>query len=245
MDRPLIFVVDDESKIRRLVAVNLESSGFDVMTADDGRRALEVLQHSDHKPDLIVLDVMMPGLDGLEVLKVIRQHSPVPVIIVSAKNDVRTKMEGFRLGTDDYLTKPFSIEELIMRIKAILRRSHKVDESASVASQCEIRNGPIRLVKASRKCFIRDQEIRLNDKEWRLLEILMKDPGAVIPHEKLLGAVWGVEFSSEVQYLRVCFARIRKKFEDIGFDGSVISAYSGVGYILRDLRDEDEDSFQS
>ena len=117
MDRPLIFVVDDESKIRRLVAVNLESSGFDVMTADDGRRALEVLQHSDHKPDLIVLDVMMPGLDGLEVLKVIRQHSPVPVIIVSAKNDVRTKMEGFRLGTDDYLTKPFSIEELIMRIR--------------------------------------------------------------------------------------------------------------------------------
>ena len=242
MDRPLIFVVDDESKIRRLVAVNLESSGFYVMTADDGHRALAVFQHSNPKPDLIVLDVMMPGLDGMEVLKVIRQHSPVPVIIVSAKNDVRTKMEGFRLGTDDYLVKPFSIEELIMRIKAILRRSQQTEKTKTL-SQEEIRNGPIRLMKSSRKCFIRDQEIRLNDKEWRLLEILMKDPGAVIPHEKLLGAVWGAEFSGEVQYLRVSFARIRKKFEDIGFDGSVISAYSGVGYILRDLRDEDADGF--
>lgn len=239
MDRPLIFIVDDESKIRRLVAVNLESSGFDVMTADDGKRALEVLQHTDVKPDLIVLDVMMPGLDGLEVLKIIRSHSPIPVIIVSARNDVRTKIEGFRLGTDDYIVKPFSIDELIMRIKAILRRSHKVEETS--CAQTEIKNGPIRLIKSSRKCFIRDQEVRLNDKEWRLLEILMKDPGAVIPHEKLLTAVWGVEFSTEVQYLRVCFARIRKKFEDIGFDGSVISAYSGGGYILRDLRDEEED----
>ena len=226
MDRPLIFIVDDESKIRRLVAVNLESSGFDVMTADDGKRALEVLQHTDVKPDLIVLDVMMPGLDGLEVLKIIRSHSPIPVIIVSARNDV-------------YIVKPFSIDELIMRIKAILRRSHKVEETS--CAQTEIKNGPIRLIKSSRKCFIRDQEVRLNDKEWRLLEILMKNPGAVIPHEKLLTAVWGVEFSTEVQYLRVCFARIRKKFEDIGFDGSVISAYSGVGYILRDLRDEEED----
>ena len=140
MDRPLIFVVDDESKIRRLVAVNLESSGFDVMTADDGHRALEVFQHSNPKPDLIVLDVMMPGLDGMEVLKVIRQHSPVPVIIVSAKNDVRTKMEGFRLGTDDYLVKPFSIEELIMRIKAILRRSQQTEKTKTL-SQEEIRNG--------------------------------------------------------------------------------------------------------
>lgn len=182
---------------------------------------------------------MMPGLDGLEVLKIIRSHSPIPVIIVSARNDVRTKIEGFRLGTDDYIVKPFSIDELIMRIKAILRRSHKVEETS--CAQTEIKNGPIRLIKSSRKCFIRDQEVRLNDKEWRLLEILMKDPGAVIPHEKLLTAVWGVEFSTEVQYLRVCFARIRKKFEDIGFDGSVISAYSGVGYILRDLRDEEED----
>lgn len=132
MDRPLIFIVDDESKIRRLVAVNLESSGFDVMTADDGKRALEVLQHTDVKPDLIVLDVMMPGLDGLEVLKIIRSHSPIPVIIVSARNDVRTKIEGFRLGTDDYIVKPFSIDELIMRIKAILDAATKLRKPAAL-----------------------------------------------------------------------------------------------------------------
>lgn len=124
-----------------------------------------------------------------------------------------------------------------MRVQAILRRTQRLDTSSNSAND-ELANGPIRLIKSSRKCFVGDKEIKLNDKEWRLLEVLMKNPGAVITHEKLLTSVWGVEFGSEVQYLRVSFARIRKKFEEVGFQGGVISAYSGVGYILRDFRGE-------
>ena len=122
-ERPLILIADDESKIRRVVAANLERSGFDVCSADDGRRALEIFEHADPKPDLLVLDVMMPEKDGFEVLEAVRKVSGVPVILLTAKGEVVDKMRGFSLGADDYLTKPFSLEELQARILAVLRRT--------------------------------------------------------------------------------------------------------------------------
>lgn len=233
-ERPLIMVVDDETKIRRLLANNLENYGFDVMTAADGAHAVEVFVKAPTRPDLIVLDVMLPGMDGFECANRIRRVQDVPIIFLSARNESTYKMKGFESGADDYVTKPFSVEELVCRIKAVLRRIAS-NANSGAATVREIANGPLRLNPTSRQCWGSDEEIHLTDTEFRLLMTLMKNPGTVMTHEHLLRTVWGSEAIGEFQYLRVAFARIRAKLEDAGLEGGVISAYSKVGYILRDL----------
>lgn len=233
VDRPLILVVDDETKIRRLLATNLEVHGFDVMTAADGALALEVYTKSMPRPDLIVLDIMLPGMDGFECAQKIHQIEDVPIIFLSARNEPTYKTNGFETGADDYVTKPFSVDELVYRIKAVLRRA--AGSRVTVAGHEEISNGPMRLCPATRQCWINNEEIHLADTEFRLLHVLMKEPGSVMTHEYLLRSVWGGEAIGELQYLRVSFARIRRKLEEAGLEGGVISSYSRVGYILRDL----------
>lgn len=231
MNRPLILIVDDESKIRRLVAQNLELEGFDVQTASDGNQALEVLLRSPDRADLILLDLMMPEMDGMEMLKRLRKFSDVPVIILSAKDERPTIIEGFREGADDFVAKPFYIEELLERIRAVLRRGTRKEPSEEIRRE-EVQCGPIRLLLKQRRCIVREEDVRLTDREFRLLLELMRHPEEVLTHEHLLCTVWGDEYRGEVQYLRVTFARIRKKFEKFGFDASFIAAYSSVGYIL-------------
>ena len=226
MDRPLIFIVDDESKIRRLVAVNLESSGFDVMTADDGKRALEVLQHTDVKPDLIVLDVMMPGLDGLEVLKIIRSHSPIPVIIVSARNDVRTKIEGFRLGTDDYIVKPFLPKELVARTIALLRRCYREDGMIVQLEHAK--------VDFSRAEVIRGGErLPLTGKEHDILLMLYNNAGRVISLDRLCEAVWGDNRYGYENSLMAHIRHIREKIEKDPSRPVSLITVKGLGYKLK------------
>lgn len=237
MDRPLILVVDDESKIRRLIAANLETLGFDVCAAGDGEQALEVFRTCSPPPDLVILDLMMPGLDGLAALERLRAQSDVPVILVTARNEGQDKMRGFAGGADDYITKPFALDELLARVQAVLRRARRAPGAASVASD-ELINGPLRIKLRAHACWAAGQEIRLANTEFRLLATLMAQPGAVMTHEHLLHAVWGAAHIGEVQYLRVAFARIRRKLAQAGLDRSLISAYSGVGYVLRDLRDD-------
>ena len=233
MERDFIMLVDDEAKIRRLVASNLQDYGFDVVTAATGEVALKSFKEALPKPDLVLLDVMMPGMDGFECARQMRLIDPaVPVIFLSARNERSFKMQGFGVGADDYITKPFSVEELAARIHAVLRRSKA---AGGAVSHKELVNGPLRLDLSARRAWVGECEMRLARTEFQLLWVLMKQPGAVVPHEQLLASVWGDAHRGEVQYLRVACARIRRKLEEAGLEGGVISAYSGVGYILRDL----------
>lgn len=231
--RPLILIADDESKIRRVVAANLERSGFDVCTADDGERALEVFRHADPKPDLLVLDLMMPEKDGFEVLEAVRKVSGVPVILLTAKGEVVDKMRGFSLGADDYLTKPFSLEELQARILAVLRRTGRVQD---VETETLV-NGPLVMVPARRVCRFEANDVKLSDTEFRLLAKLMERPGHLFTHEDLLRTVWGPDAVDDLPLLRVTLTRIRKKLQTAGADGPVIASYSGVGYLLDDYNE--------
>ena len=227
----LILVVDDETKIRRLISTNLAFEGFDVVQAEDGKRALEVFNHSLNKPDLILLDLMMPEMDGMAMLKQLRRYSDVPVIILSAKDERPTIIEGFREGADDFISKPFYIQELLERIRAVLRRSQRV-KSVQKPAQEVLVSGNLSLNLSQRDCMVGDEHVKLTDREFRLLFELMKHPGEVLTHERLLRAVWGDEYIGEVQYLRVTFARIRGKLEQAGLTRDVIGAYSSVGYLL-------------
>lgn len=233
--KPLIMVVDDETRIRRLMATNLERSGFDVMSASDGALAVEMFSKADPKPNLVLLDIMMPDMDGMECAARLRAISQIPIIFISAKSDNISKLRGFELGADDYVTKPFSIEELLARIRAVLRRC---TQKAAAAVSDRIENGPLTLLKESRTLRANGREVHLTMTEYKLLAALMEKPGAIFSHGELLCKVWGADKTSEVQYLRVAFAKIRRKFEEIGLEGGIISAYSSLGYVLRDMRDD-------
>ena len=159
---PLILVVDDESKIRRLLTKELEANGFDVVCAGDGEQALEVFAQSDPSPDLVLMDVMMPGMDGFECAERLSKLANVPIIFLSARNEPSFKLRGFDSGADDYITKPFLTEELIARIRAVMRRAHTSEEHNA---QREYRNGPMRLSESSRSLWINDREVKLADSE--------------------------------------------------------------------------------
>lgn len=232
-DRPLILIADDESKIRRLLASNLEFEGFDVVCAGDGEQALEVFEKAVEKPEAIVLDIMMPGVDGLEVLKRIRKTSSVPVVLLSAKDEKPTVLEGFREGADDFVPKPFYMEELVARLRAVLRRSRHEEKRTEI---CELVNGSLRINPVKCQCWVNENPVKLTSTEFKLLLEMIKRPGEVLTHERLLRLVWGEEYIGEVQYLRVAFTRIRRKLEEAGLESGVIVAYSSVGYILADLR---------
>lgn len=235
---PLIMIVDDESKIRRLVASNLERAGYDVLSAADGMHALEIFTLQNPKPDLILMDVMMPEMDGFECAKAIQSESDIPFIFMTAKTDSSSKLKGFELGADDYVCKPFSMEELLARIKAVLRRTQtRLGTSDPLLTY--LINGPIAICLEKRECRLNGQIVHLSDTEFRLLAVFLKDPGVLHEHDELLHKVWGAGAVGEVQYLRVACTRLRRKFEEAGLEGGLISAYSGVGYILRDLRDDE------
>ena len=237
----LILIVDDETKIRRIVASNLERAGYDVISAADGMHALEILELQSPKPALVLMDVMMPEMDGFECACRIRELGETPIIFMTAKADSNSKLKGFNLGADDYVCKPFSMEELLARIKAVLRRTQAKNNS-SASEFTWLVNGPIRICIEKRQCIFNGREVHLGDIEFRLLSLFVKDPGVLHEHNELLNKVWGANALGEVQYLRVACARLRRKFEDAGLEGGIISAYSGVGYVMRDLRDEDQEA---
>ena len=233
--RTSILIADDETRVRRVLAAELERGGFDVTLAGDGPQVLEVLESMNPPPDLIVLDLMMPGLDGFEVLERIRRTSSVPVIMLTAKGAVSDKTTAFRLGADDYLTKPFSYEELEARIHALLRRVGCVGSTGARADV--LHNGRLTLCYSSRSCRWGETALRMTDIEFRLLWELLKHKGAVLTHEALLRAVWGADMIGELNTLRVTLARIRKKFADAGIEASLITNFSKVGYMMPELEE--------
>lgn len=222
-----ILVVDDDPKIRRLMRVELRASDFQVSEAANGEEALDSVAQAE--PSLVLLDLMLPGIDGLEVLRRIREFSSVPVIIVSARNQDQDRIRGLQLGADDYITKPFNTEEVIERIRAVLRRaraSHRWTDSDDGMIDHLLIDFDHRTVTVDGKPVI------LSPKEWQLLDHFAANPGRTLVHEDLLENAWGKEERENVQSLRVWINRLRQKLERNPAQPRLIRTVQGVGYIF-------------
>ena len=226
MRKKHLLIVDDEAKIVRILAANLQSVGYETTGASGGKEALHILERTD--PDLVLLDIMMPEMDGFAVLEKIRSFSSVPVILLTARSQSEDKVRGLNMGADDYLTKPFAIEEVFARVKAVLRRT----ASHAVAAAPRITVGTVCLDLAENRVFACGQEVRLTGTEFRLFTLLMQQAGRVLTHEYLLEEIWGPEYVGDIEYLRVAIARIRAKLRRAGAPEGCIRTYSGVGYAV-------------
>lgn len=224
-DEKKILVVDDESQITRVLRRSLTAHRYSVRTAADGLSAIDTFH--DWKPDLIVSDLQMPEMDGIELCKEIRKISSVPIIVLSVKGEERTKIEALDAGADDYVTKPFSIDELMARIRAALRRipAEKMTEETSV-----IEAGDFLINLQTHQAFVRGEEKKLTPKEFDLLVYLLKNSEKVITHRTILAAVWGGNFTEQNEYLRVFLGNLRKKIEINPSKPQYIVTEPWVGY---------------
>ena len=225
-----ILVVDDEKLLVKGIRFNLENEGYDVITGSDGMEAVELA--GSENPDLIVLDLMMPRLDGLEACGKIREFSDVPIIMLTAKADDMDKLMGFEHGADDYLTKPFNILELKARIKALLRRStsgRRQEEKPDSRLVCE----HITLDRDARDAFNDGKLVDLTAKEFDLMELLMRNPNRVYSREALLNAIWGYDTSSDIRTVDVHIRRLREKLERSPAAPEHIMTKWGVGYYFK------------
>lgn len=226
-----ILVVDDEPQIIKLIAMNLEPEGFQVIGAHDGYEALTKITRE--LPDLVILDIMMPDMDGFETLKKIRELSAVPVIFLSVKGQESDRVRGLDLGADDYISKPFSPRELVSRVKAVLRRT----EAKSLASTSEIVvDDDLRINFDQRKVIVRGREIKLRPTEHRLLYQLVTNAGKLLSHETLLSRVWGPEYQDEDHYVRLYITYLRQKIEKDPKNPKYILSERGLGYRFVDFR---------
>ena len=229
----LILVVDDEARMVRFIQLNLEHDGFQVISAYNGREAQE--QVRSRLPNLVLLDVMMPDLDGFEVLTRIREQSTVPIIMLTAKGEEDDRVRGLELGADDYITKPFSPRELVSRVRAVLRRTEAESNLASGMIEVDDR---LKLDFNRREIWINDQIVQLRPTEYRLLYHLVQNAGWVITHEQLLTKVWGYEYRDEPHYVRLYINYLRKKLEEDPAKPKYILTERGIGYRFVDYKRE-------
>jgi two-component system, OmpR family, KDP operon response regulator KdpE len=221
----LILVVDDEPPIVRLVKAKLKVDGYEVLTASRGEEALSILENE--MPDLVVLDVMMPDMDGFETLRRIRQHSQVPVVMLTARGGDADKLKGLQSGADDYVTKPFNPDELEARIGAVLRRTAG---SAPVGAGRLLKYPSVEIDLERRRVNVDGEEVRLSRTEWELLSQLAGNAGRVMMHAELLSRIWGPEYRDEAHYLRTWVSRLRAKLEPNESSPALITTYPGMGY---------------
>ena len=217
-----ILVVDDAPNIIELVRLYLEGAGFATISAGDGPAGVEL--HRKHRPDLVILDLMLPGMDGFEVCRAIRREADTPVLMLTARSDDVDAIVGLELGADDYVTKPFNPRALVARVKAILRRT---DGTVRLGRTLEV--GSLRLDPRRREAAVRDRGLELRAREFDLLAALEHDPGVVLSRESLLEDVWGTDFPGETRTVDVHVSELRKK---LGPDGPAIESVRGVGYRL-------------
>jgi len=226
MNKPLILSVEDDKAIRNLITTTLEGHDYRYITAENGDVAL--MEASSHNPDLILLDLGLPDIDGVEVIRRIRSWSSVPIIVISARNEDSDKIEALDAGADDYLSKPFSVEELLARIRAALRRlAYIKGESENTTT---FLNGDIRLELAAGCAYLKEEELHLTPIEYKLLVLLAKNVGKVLTHTYITEQVWGNAFPSTVASLRVFMASLRKKLEREGYNSICIQTHVGIGY---------------
>jgi DNA-binding response OmpR family regulator len=222
-----ILVVDDEPSIQHFVKRNLELRAFKVALANNGLEALAEFEHANFA--LIILDIMMPGMDGLEVCRRIRRRSTVPIIILTALGEETDKIAALDQGADDYLTKPFGVGELLARVKAVLRRNHWADQPVSIGTQ---RFGGLEIDFEQRRVWKDGALVKLSPTEFGLIQELALHPGKIFTHEALLRRVWGTEYHSESEYLRVYIGRLRRKLENDPSRPTHILTEPGVGYYM-------------
>ena len=227
-----ILIVDDEPRMRRFVRMNLELEQFQVSEASDGLEAIRKVR--DEMPDLVVLDVEMPKLDGFETLREIRRTAPVPVIMLTVRGDEEDRIKGLDLGADDYVTKPFSARELVSRINAVLRR---VEMSSPAERSTRIQIDERLIVDFDRReVLVNDEPVKLRPTEYRLLHYFVQNPGRVLTHEQLLSKVWGPEYVDDNQLLRLYVTYLRQKIELDPSKPHYIFNERGVGYRFVDYR---------
>ena len=230
-EKPRILIVDDEARIRRLQRMNLELEGFEVIEAADGFVALDRVR--DDLPNLVVMDVAMPQMDGFETLRLLRDISSVPVIMVTVKAEVSDRVHGLDLGADDYITKPFNPQELVSRIRAVLRRTD--DRSASTQELIRVDDG-LSIDFERREVVVNGERIKLRPTEYRLLYHLVQNAGRIVPRETLMARVWGPEYRDEHQLLRVYITYLRQKIEPDPGHPRYIMNERGVGYSFVDFK---------
>ena len=228
-----VLVVDDEKLIVKGIRFSLEQDNMEVDCAYDGEEALEKLRANEY--DMVLLDIMLPKLTGLEVCQQLREFSNVPVIMLTAKGDYMDKIMGLEYGADDYITKPFNILEVKARIKAIIRRNNKKSGAAKRQKSSVVTEGDLKLDRESRRVFIKDKEINLTAKEFDLLELLVTNPNKVYSRESLLEYVWGNKamVSGDVRTVDVHVRRLREKIEPSPSDPKYVHTKWGVGYFFR------------
>jgi two-component system KDP operon response regulator KdpE len=229
-DAKLILIVDDEARMRRFMQMNLDLEGYRIIEAENGLAAVDKVR--EHLPDLVVMDVMMPQMDGFEALELIRQTSKVPVIMLTVRSEEDDKVRGLDLGADDYITKPFSPRELASRIKAVLRRT---ETNSPIEAGLIHVDDDLQIDVNKRQAIVKGAEVKLRPIEFKLLYHLATNAGWTIPHENLLAKVWGHEYRDETHYLRLYITYLRQKIEEDPSKPKYIMTERGVGYRFIDF----------
>jgi DNA-binding response OmpR family regulator len=224
-----VLVVEDEAAIAEAVRARLASEGYEVLVAPDGPEALRV--HAERRPDLVVLDLMLPGMDGLEVCARMQREGWTPVLMLTAKAEEADKVAGFAVGADDYLTKPFSLRELAVRVQAILRRRERVEASTPEAP---IRRDGLLLDARRRHVEVDGEEVQLTPLEFEILHLLARDPGAVLSRDELMDRIWGYRDVAGGRVVDSHVARLRRKLGEDGNDPRFIRTVHGVGYAFKE-----------
>ncbi len=221
-----ILIVEDEERYRRLLGANLQIEGYEVWEAASGHEALQIF--SDRKPDLIVLDLRLPEIDGFELCRRLRKMTSAPILILTALNTEADLIHALDFGADDYLTKPFSLQELLARLRALLRRAaHTVSEQSA-----DLACGDIMLSEETRAVMIHGRSTRLTPTEWSLMSEFVLHCGKVLPHDRLLGKIWGPEYRNDHEYLRVYVRRLRSYIEPNPKRPVYLVTHAGIGYVL-------------
>jgi len=223
-----ILIIEDEAKIARFLELELKHEGYEVLIAGDGRLGLE--KALKENVDLIILDIMLPGLSGIDVCRRVRLESNVPIIMLTAKDDVTDKVAGLDMGADDYMTKPFAIEELLARIRVALNRVKNMTKDVKGDI---LQIGDLKLNLASRSAYYKDDELVLTKKEFELLECLMRNKNVALTREQLLNKVWGYEYFGDTNVVDVYIRYLRLKIDE-KYGVQLISTVRGVGYIIKD-----------
>ncbi len=226
-----ILVVDDEPNIVELITYNLEKEGYQVSKAMDGNAAWEMLEGNRY--DMVLLDIMMPGIDGLSLCRKIREKSNVPIMMISAKIEEFDKVLALELGADDYMTKPFSVRELVARVKAVLRRSQETDDVGETAT---LRFKELALLPSEHKFLKNDREIALTLTEYQIIELLIRNPGKVMSRDILTEYIWGTDFFGATRTIDVHIRHLREKIEDNPSNPGYIMTIRGVGYKLQEKK---------
>lgn len=227
MNKPLILVVEDDTSIRNLITTTLKTNDYRHLVATNGKMA--IIEATSHSPDIVLLDLGLPDMDGIQVIKNIRSWSNLPIIVISARSEDNDKIEALDAGADDYLTKPFSVEELLARIRVTQRRLSLMTAEMMTAGS-EFINGELRIDYAGGCAFLKDKELHLTPIEYKLLCLLSKNIGKVLTHTFITEHIWGRNWENDIASLRVFMATLRKKLEPTEDSPQYIQTHIGVGY---------------